>query len=591
VQKDLLRLVMNHFRLGYTWALLIPNLFLALLVLADLAGYWIHTRSLPRVLYALSCLSCASGGLAQPGGISPVAALRSLLIFAFFLLVILPLLLGVVRVVSRRPPRRMDVARRPVRVLLYHLAFCAVFIYFFFVAAAMRNLSGLELKDGVYYYGSSPLVFLVITLDVFRWFLLSLVSLVSSAVSLVVFGILVGRETPAVLKQYMVRADLADLPSELRPLPGKAQAYPRIAFVQERSGELERQYRSLATEPKKAIEWLDLKWESCQQLIRKNLFEKPAGDRILPEVCELFTAPGGAFDAALAGVPRPRLIVISPYASPHLRELLEWRAAEAGDSVTSLAFAPDDYLLDWAAQEAKIIQAAEAAVRSQGGNALIVLSEVSYASGRRSILPELITHLKDALAGREFQVAVDGTNAVGNRGRILTDAGWDYYVFAPHRWLLAPEPCEILLSKKPRNERPAAPGLWRQGTPKSEGEITVVTGLHSALELLDRYGLKYFWERGERLCQESRLGMPGNVQIVGENSGTLETFIVSCCPRAGNFWRLELDELEKLVVEKHLRASVLRLDPKRPWVRVTIPYYSDFQDLRRVCEFLGEMAR
>lgn len=87
------------------------------------------------------------------------------------------------------------------------------------------------------------------------------------------------------------------------------------------------------------------------------------------------------------------------------------------------------------------------------------------------------------------------------------------------------------------------------------------------------------------------MGMPGNVHIVGENSGTLETFIVSCCPRPGSSWRLEPDELEKQMVEKLLPASVLRLDPKRPWVRVTVPYYIDFQELRRVCEFLGEMAR
>jgi len=290
-------------------------------------------------------------------------------------------------------------------------------------------------------------------------------------------------------------------------------------------------------------------------------------------------------------VPRPRLIVISPYVSPHLRELLEWRAAQAGDTVTSLAFEPEEYSLDWPVQEAKIVQAAEAAVRSQSGNVFVVISEVSYASGRRLILPELLARLKDALAGREFRVAVDGTNAAGNRGRIRADLDWDDYVIAPHRWLLAPEPCEILLSKRARNGKPAAPGLWRKAAPKSEREIAVVTGLHAALQLIRKYGLEYFWSRGERLCQESRLGLPGNVQIVGENSGTLETFIMSCCPRPGGLWRLGPDELEKQVVKRLLPASVLRLEPKPPWVRVTIPYYMDFQDLRRVCEFLGEMSR
>jgi len=591
MQRELLRLIMNHFRLGYTQAILTADLVLSLLVLIDVAGYWIHAGSFYQVTYALANLSCATGGPEQAGDVGTVTTVRSLMIFAFFMIVILPLLLGVIHVVNRRPTRRMDVSRKPVRVLCCHLAFCAVFIYFFFVASAMRNLSGIELQGDMYAYGFSPLVYRVITLDVFRWFLLSLVSLVSSAVSLVILGVLVGREPPAVLKQYMVRADLADLPSELRPLSGEDHTSPRIAFVCARTKEFSHQYRRLASEPKKAVEWLDREWESCQQLIQKILLEAPARNGVLPNMCEFFTQPGSAFDAALAEVPRPRLIIISPYASPRLRQLLEWRAAETGDSIESLVFAPEDYSRDWPAQEAKIIEAVEAAVRSRGGHPFIVISEVSYATGRRLILRELLERLRNVLGNREMQVAVDGTNAVGNRGLIPTDIDWDYYIFAPHRWLLAFEPCEILLSRKARTGRAAPPGLWIKGAPKSEKEAAVVMGLHAALELLDKYGLEYFWSRSERLCQESRLGLPGNVQIIGENSGTLETFMVSCCPRPGSLWRLEPDELENLLVKKLLPASVLRLDPKRPWVRIPIPYYVDFQDLRRICEFLGEMSR
>jgi len=589
--RELFRLVMNHFRLGYTRAILTVDLVLSLLMLIDLAGYWIYTGSFRQVIYALTCLSCGTGGPEQPGDVGSVATVRSLMIFASFMIVILPLLLGVLHVVSRRPTRHMDVARKPVRVLCVHLAFCAAFIYFFFAAAAMRNLSGIGLQGDIYSYGLSPLVYRIITLDVFRWFLLSLVSLVSSAVSLVVLSVLVGRELPPLLKHYMVRADLADLPSELRPLHGEEHASPRIAFVWARVRELRRRYSLLASQPAKSAEWLDREWESCQQLTQEILLKAPAGKGALPNLCEFFTQSGSALDAALAEVPRPRLIIIDPYAGPHLRQFLNWRAVEGGDTIEPLAFEPDDYSRDWAAQEAKIVEAAQTALRSRDGHPFIVISEVAYATGRRLILRELLERLKNAPESRDIQVLVDGTNAVGNRGMVPIDLAWDYYIFAPHRWLLALDPCEILLSRKARTSRATPPGIWVKGAPKTEREAATVMGLHAALELLDKYGLEYFWSRSERLCQESRLGLPEKVQIVGENSGTLETFVLSCCPRPGSFWRLEPEEIENLLAKNLLPASVLRLDPKRPWVRISIPYYSDFQDLRRICEFLGEMAR
>ena len=247
---------------------------------------------------------------------------------------------------------------------------------------------------------------------------------------------------------------------------------------------------------------------------------------------------------------------------------------------------PQQYFQSWDIQETKIRAEILSAMRSGARKFVIVVSEVFYATGLRIPICDFVNRLKSKLADLTFHVIVDGTNAVGNRGLVNLDGSWDFYVFSPHKWLMASEGCGILISRRFGLSAPYPPGLWQTGERKADAQVRVLAGLRGALELIKTQGIGYFAARCEKLRQELKLNLPKGLRLVGDQSSLEQTFILSCCPISGSSWKFTANELEAAFESRALRASVLRLDAICPWVRVTVPYYLDVRELDRLSSFL-----
>ena len=151
---------------------------------------------------------------------------------------------------------------------------------------------------------------------------------------------------------------------------------------------------------------------------------------------------------------------------------------------------------------------------------------------------------------------------------------------------------ELFFNKLLDSNGPVPPGLWEIGRRKTDVRVRTLAGLVGAMDLIRERRVEYFFSRCERLKKEFRLALPEKVQVVGDRSGLDETFILSCCPEVGHKWRFDnASELESELASKSVKASVLRLDPRQPWLRTTIPFYLDARELNRLCAFLEETTK
>jgi hypothetical protein len=405
-----------------------------------------------------------------------------------------------------------------------------------------------------------------------------------------------GDDLPKWLKQYVVRARLADLAPALRPvrrqygyLLREGGVPPEVPAVVQASDKALRNYRDL--NDGRLVGSVDTEMDNWKREAARLLFSPSDGKTETSVDIEVFTEYNRAMEAALARVHGSKLIVACPYATPSLVAFLNWYSLVTANGCTVIKFEAGDYLREWSQQQAKILDAVQTLNVPQGSCLIYVLSEVSYATGRRVPLTPFLQDLRTALPNTRLSVVVDGRNAVGNRKLLSITPNWDCYLFNPHRWLMAREPCGVLLVKDRANGELSPFGSWRAGVKKTDAQLRVLAGLRGSATLLENPGFDELLSRCEDLRRELRLGLPDRMKIVGDNSGMEETFLLSCQPSPGNAWRFESSDLEANLVAKKLPASLLNLDPLNPWVRVTLPYYLDVRDINRLCGFLGEATR
>jgi hypothetical protein len=105
-------------------------------------------------------------------------------------------------------------------------------------------------------------------------------------------------------------------------------------------------------------------------------------------------------------------------------------------------------------------------------------------------------------------------------------------------------------------------------------------------------GIQFFFSRCNRLREELRWGMPSTTEIVGSGEGDLkETFVIAFCPRNGHGWRFDTaGQLEEELLRRNVKGSVVKLDARRPWLRVALPFYGDAREITRTAKFLKEVT-
>jgi hypothetical protein len=565
-----------HFKLGYTRLLLVFDIILLLLIALDLAIY--HKMGLSFKL-------AASFGYSITG-----VSIGNFALFVAFMVLALPPLLAILNASGLL---HANISRQPSIVLGLHLGFCLIFVFAGWITWNMELVSGYSQVDNGVGTSFESIFQSLVTSSFFRLLLTTMGSGTTVLAGFVITNLLVGKEPSKVVRQYLTRALLADLPSSLRPprsTMGLESRHAKIPAIEGSSRRVIDQYYSARTSSK-ATAYIDDQIEACSTVIRRYLTQTESGATRQPEdrdnfpKIEYYTTIDAAVNAALMSGSRDENVIAGHNCSPSFDRFIEFHCRVSSAKYVKVFMHPKQHVADWNEQLQVLIEGIKKS-DIQGPTALLV-NEVSYATGLA--LPETITtSLRDVFKSLPLKVVINGSCAVGNRRKIPVGGSWDYYVLDPSHWLASPQSCGVLLLQKPRDAANTPYGLIQKGILKTEEEIRAIAGLRASLEVIEQNGLEFFWNRCEVLSQAFRLDLPRSIQVVGSRAGMQTTFFLACRPSDSSEWRVSVDELQDLIVRRFHNTSLLRIDPSQPWLRVTFPYYLDARQLNKLAASLDD---
>jgi hypothetical protein len=567
-------LIKRHMKLGYSRFLLAFDSVFILIIVIDLIRYSRDGLSLRATFLSIDW----------------APSVRQILVFVLFQLIVLPGVIAIARIVSRgRWISGIPRADHPLPVAVIHFVVTLTCMMFFVVSARMEQLSGWSELGGAYYYGFQSHFSSLVRSRLFDSLLTAIGSAFGVLVSTIFTFVLVGKEPSRALGQYSLRAQLADLPADLYPLESTAimtmQAIggPPIQRIRKKANTFLAKSVPLGLNSHESVELLDAAFARCRARIVTS-FISPANDELQ---VDLYTGTDRAMEAALIGCGDIDALVISPFVSPRVARTVGDISLLRNCRMVTLELSREQFAASWAVQQDALIEQLRARV-SGAKKVALVLSEVDYATGLRIPLDEHIRVLRQVLVlDTKLITVIDGTNAVGNGRLLYLGPDVEFYVFAPHRWLIAAEPCGLLVSRAPGLR--GAAGRWIQGERKTVSQVRAIAGLSAALEVLEERGFSYFSDRCVKLKRELILNLPKSLRVIGVTSGLETTFVIACAPGPGAEWKLNVLDLEKELSRRSRYASVLSIYPNLPLVRIAIPYFADVRELNILAQFLDNV--
>jgi hypothetical protein len=590
-QFDAVNIVKDHYRAGYSRPLLWFDSIILTLLIIDALQFVLQLNG--SFLAGVAELVRISLGVTR-------ADLIQVVLLVIVMMVIIPALIAIVRIGGWLGDTfGGPLSASPNHVLILHCCLCLLSASALVIGHDLEIVSG-RTGSGQYLFESSVYNVLVKS-EVLTWVFVTLgLGLVVETIHALIAYAIHGEEFANPVKQYLIRAELADLPSEWLPIHSAdeptirpSQNQPRIRLIQDMYTKRLAGLRTLSCSDRELRIRDEI--ERSTSAIREHLFESRSGPSDASEdvSVRLFVEPRRAFEAALSCVARPRTLILSPFASPSLASLLNWYSFQTGDDLRTLQLSAEDYLSQWEQQESRILQAIQQIIAGSEGSIIFIVSEVFYASGRRILLSQFLMNLRAAFHNRPFHVVVDGTNAVANDGLVPRDAAWDSYIFSTQRWLMAAESCGVLLSSHRYQpvSLPEPPGLIRPESRNSESHLRALAAVATAIDAIGQQtdGIEFFFSRCRRLRKEIRFGIPSTTQVIGDGLSLPETFVMTFCPSDDHRWRLDsASELENEVLRRHVPGTIVKVDPRRPWLRVALPFYLDAREISRTTRFLKE---
>jgi len=216
----------------------------------------------------------------------------------------------------------------------------------------------------------------------------------------------------------------------------------------------------------------------------------------------------------------------------------------------------------------------------------LVLSEVSYATGGVIPVWKVVQRLRRQPQGSTLKIILDGAHAAGNgqAPHVLDEC--DSYVFSAHKWLLAPEPCGVVLSQ---HEGKAVPyDAWNKTLPATTANGNMMAGLLSSLRLIEELKLERLWAHSRELRKRFIHRMRCKFSIVGEDTGIESSLMLAVCPRPEKRWKYEAVELREYLQRNDVHVLVMSIDPHTPWIRVAFPCFIEVQHVNILCSVLEE---
>ena len=398
-----------------------------------------------------------------------------------------------------------------------------------------------------------------------------------------------GWPKPQSFRDYLARLQYQALPARFAPRHGRRRLNFNVGglapALRGARKEMVRDmdvYQAQVPGSEDARRYLVSVWNDCKTLLQEMGVSESAGRQI-----RLFGSTSRALDRALAESPVSYRIVLSPYEHPTERFV----AAGYGQRLVPLSVEPAFLELPWPEQMRRLIADISSVSAPQEGGIVLVLSEVCWATGLRIPISEL-TKLLDEIRDRTavpYHIIIDGAHAVGNAAPPYPTEIADAYVFSGHKWLLAPEPCGILVSKSATEVFDA----WVGDVPIATAGSSVVCGLRAALRIISNIPIDKRRERINTLKSRLLSLIADYLRPVGQDVGLEETSLFALKPAPGFKWKHPPPELRRTLSAKGVNAAVISgLDShaEEAWLRVSVPFYSDWGEVMHFAAALKELV-
>jgi selenocysteine lyase/cysteine desulfurase len=357
---------------------------------------------------------------------------------------------------------------------------------------------------------------------------------------------------------------------------------PEIRWIRNSTNHLVQRYQDYVPGSIRATRLLLELAEECRARIKELLLEPG-----IRKSCRIEFAGGTSrtVEIALARTGRPQKVIISPFEHPSVIEVAKWFTSISGAELGRLEFAPQDHFLPWHEQEDMLVsQVAEAFKGAQ--TAALVLSEVNYATGVVIPVEQVMNHIYKFTDESRLKIILDGAHAAGNNQNPRGVGQCASYVFSAHKWLLAPEPCGIIVSCNPAADELTPYDAWTDALPATTVNVHMLAGLVSSLRFLERLGLEKLWEHSRQLRSRFIERTQSLFRVVGEGNGMETTLLLAICPRVGKHWKFSATELSAYLQDHSVHALVMSIDPGVPWIRVAFPCFIDFEHVNILCDVL-----
>jgi selenocysteine lyase/cysteine desulfurase len=282
---------------------------------------------------------------------------------------------------------------------------------------------------------------------------------------------------------------------------------------------------------------------------------------------------------------------LSPFEHPAEERVANWVTHVAGGEIRRIVFGPDDFVKSWEQQEEHIVRAVVDYVPDKGGPiAVFVLSEVSFATGMIIPVRALRDKIRRALPEdrrKKLRIIIDGAHSMGDTEGLATVNEWEAYVLSAHKWLLAPEPCGILISLNSGHRVEKPYDVWRDELPVTTSGVRMVAGVLASMNLIDTINFGSLKFRSAQVRDRFLKNVDTHFRIVQPSSSDCDFGMMRAIrPAAGWRWKYKGNELREYFRNRSAHGLLLHIDPDTPWLRVSFAFFLDASQIDKYCKIL-----
>ena len=340
----------------------------------------------------------------------------------------------------------------------------------------------------------------------------------------------------------------------------------------------------------KATEYLENTWAEVKKLLGDFGIREEAGMQI-----RLVTSTSRALQIALNEVSPEACVLLSPFEHP-----TESIVARVGHEIQPMLVDSGFFYKSWDKQKAAVVKWVQTQLTNKSASVedesmVLIISEVCWATGRHILVHQLINEIKSGMeANQKLAVIIDGAHAVGNLDGERPVALGDAYVFSGHKWLLAPEPCGLVLT----NSAISMYDVWVDKLPDTTVGAAHACGLLASLRILSSLKQDLRTRRSCDLRKRLRTELEDAFEIIGKKSGLEETNLVSVRPSQDFEWGVDSELFKERLLQHNIHATVIKHpfnyegETKDFWVRFSIGWFLGWKEIRDLTRFLhGSVTR